>query len=63
MKEFLIKAGGAVVARLNEPSTWAGLGVLWAVVSSAASSGDWSTAAPAIVGAAFAVFKGEQKAA
>lgn len=49
--------------RLREPSTWAGLGILYVAVESAVTSGNWTAGIPAVLGAVIAVFKGDSKAA
>jgi len=49
-------------ARLREPSTWAGFGLLYVAVEQALQSGDWMIGLPAVLGAIIAVFKGEAKA-
>lgn len=50
-------------ARLREPSTWAGIGVLYVVVESALSGGDWKTSLPAVLAAVIAVMKGDARVA
>ena len=49
-------------SRLREPSTWAGLGILYVAVEAMLNSGDYMTALPAVLGAVIAVLKGDAKA-
>jgi len=48
--------------RLREPSTWAGLGILYVAIESAVASGNWTAGLPAILGAVIAVLKGDARA-
>lgn len=49
-------------SRLKEPSTWAGLGILYMAVEAMLTSGDWMTGLPGVLGALIAILKGEAKA-
>jgi hypothetical protein len=47
-------------SRLREPSTWAGLGVLYVLAEGVLlNPGNWAASAPAILMAVVAIFKGD----